>query len=63
MENTITLKEVLAQGISYEQYLKAVLKGQIIRLRRGVYGADTILDARSPYLLHRDIQSHKQATQ
>lgn len=61
--DTITLSEVLAQGISHEQYLKAVHKGQIIRLKRGGNGRETILDARSPYLLRRGIQNHKTASQ
>ena len=63
MANTLELKEVLAKGITYEQYRKAVLRGQIIVLRKGIFGTSTLVDANSPYLLSRDRLNQSKAFQ
>lgn len=51
MKNTIEYKEVLAMGISHNEYKRAVNRGEIIVIRRGSMGTPTLIDSNSRYLL------------
>lgn len=51
MKNTIEYQEVLAMGISHNEYKRAVIRGEITVIRRGSMGIPTLIDSNSRYFL------------